>query len=589
MAEGINNSIAIAQRHYVKILKRDEPRSLLAFIVAVFNCQQKELLSYFEKIPEVTLKSDEESKKIIDIIVTKEKKKFFSDINLFIKLVEKMFLKQEFLTIGVEANYIDREYRDSYYSHYSELHSETSRYCYRLMFFSGILKNELNAVLVKDNENRLQKNFIGSMVIRPIKNAAIGRTLLDSCFWLDSGYIRRTEYHLYYAGLRLTVNAFPFSMQDQVTTTCAETTILNILDYYSNQYTDYRFLLPSEISEIVRQNHYDRVVPTLGLSYQNISRLLYKTGFSPKSYFTKANANVEQIRRFLAYYVESGMPVAIGLIDRTNKSEDIGHSIVCIGHGKCNKEFVKDYNWKNNQTSFFLNSIYSHSEFIVQDDTRIPYHCLVNVEANVFKYGEDEHLLSLECLVAPLYKRMYMDAQRAEDTINELFISDKFRPNKDYNIGDSKENPLIYRLFLASSRHFKQARIKGVADEWLKQIYNEITLPQFIWVCELYSKKGYEEGMALGEIVLDATYSGRNLSQSCLMINYPNKHLAKNQQHESLFVVKKNNNETTNNQANKEYEEDNVGEYDWVRINRSEVNIYPAYECNLHKIEFPVK
>lgn len=54
------------------------------------------------------------------------------------------------------------------------------------------------------------------------------------------------------------------------------------------------------------------------------------------------------------------------------------------------------------------------------------------------------------------------------------------------------------------------------------------------------------------------------------------------------LLFQKKNNETTNNQANKECERDNVGEYDWVRINRSEVNIYPAYKCNLHKIEFPM-
>lgn len=568
--EEIDEKFEIFQRHYIKSIDKNVSSQLLEFILSVFYFQQSDILDLIDEDVDEVLQDESKSKEVIDKLIHSKTPEKYSDITIFIKLINSFFEKQSSITFGIETYYIDREYRDSYYSHYSEWHLETSRYCWRLVLFSGNVCNLLDEISLNKNAvQKLQKRIMGTIVIRPIKNASIGRTLIDPYYLLSEVCVRRSKYRIYYSGIKFTIRAFPFSMQDRVTTSCAEVTLLNILDYYSNQYTDYQFLLPSQINNIIKKSHYDRVLPTSGLSYQNISRVLYKTGFSPKLYFVGMNVDSDKIRRLLSYYVESGMPVAIG-IDNGNS---YGHSIICIGHGKCDTSFAKI---KANQETIELpnkkivlaNSIYSYNNFIVQDDARLPYHSIINKENDYFKYPEDIGEFRLKCLVAPLYRRMYMDAQRAETTIMNILTS-IFSPVDDYKIGLNEDRPLIYRLFLASSRHFKQFRMKFVKDDWLNKLYREIALPQFVWVCELYNPEGFSDNKAFGEIVLDATYSGRNLLESCLLINYPNKHLAKDQYQVGMFF-------------DKDYNP--FGPYDWLICNHGEENIYPAYTYNLYQL-----
>ena len=595
-----NNEIKIRPRHFCTIVRKDNYSDLLKIILAVFSNQESQLWSLVlpkkkknkdkgkEKNEENALTEEDIKKSIINdsakagIVIDKIKKKreekppCLQDINIFIGIVEKLFVKYDVLTIGIEDKYIDREFRDSYYTHYSEWHLEVARYCKRLVLFFDNLLEKINMHTEGDCEN-LASNFIGTIVIRPVKNAAIGRSLLNPSCGLCIGYVRTGEYKITYRGLELKTDAFPFSMQDRTTTTCAEITLLNLLDYYSNQYSDYQFLLPSQISNTVKQIHFDRVLPTLGLSYQNISKVLYRTGFTPKMYWAKDNETLaynspSDTRRFLSYYMESGIPVAIGLKRDSLKQ----HSVVCIGHGICDKQFTdhkKGKIWKGDEKRYYCASFYSYSQFIVQDDTQIPYSIMTEVEPERFCFEDEKSVCTIECLAAPLYKKMYMDAQRAEATIKIIFDSNRLSPAAcctRMKIADSQDNPLIYRLFLASSRHFKQSRVKNIKNQWLKVLYAEVALPQFIWVCELYDKVGYEKDMAFGEIVLDATHSGTiNMLDSCLMINYPDRHMAKDQWDNSLFDVLDENKE-------------DIEGFDIIHYDIDDIYIYPSYSSNLN-------
>lgn len=362
------------------------------------------------------------------------------------------------------------------------------------------------------------------------------------------------------------INAFPFLTQDAITTTCAEVTLLNILDYYSNQYSDYKFLTPSDIDRIVKINNYDRTIPTAGLTYETISKILCESGFSPKFYFKNKNMETNDIKRFISYYVESGIPVAIGLNPKELKShrpKTIGHSVICVGHGECDFKLSHiQVNTANDSKIKYINSVDTYSNYIIQDDNKIPY-SLFEIEKNgILKYNEDE-CYTIDCFVVPLYKRMYMDAQKAENTINAILNSEKCFL---YDI-QPYDKPLIFRLFLASSRHFKYFRKNKVEDEVMNKIYQQTPLPQFIWVCELYTMEGYGEHMAIGEIILDATYSGQNLLDSMLMMNYRDHHIAKDTYFNSIFIYKDDFNNT-------------ISQWDeFVAENECK---YPSYTLNLN-------
>ena len=91
---------------------------------------------------------------------------------------------------------------------------------------------------------KLQKRFIGTVVIRPLREGKVGRSLINPYFVLGEKdtYLRFARYSATIYGMRLYVNAFPFSMQDGETTTCAEITILVLMDYFSRLFHNILFL-----------------------------------------------------------------------------------------------------------------------------------------------------------------------------------------------------------------------------------------------------------------------------------------------------------------------------------------------------------
>ena len=66
-------------------------------------------------------------------------------------------------------------------------------------------------------------------------------------------------------------------------------------------------------------------------------------------------------------------------------------------------------------------------------------------------------------------------------------------------------NPLILRLFLTTGRSFKKRlTARGMGARSVEEVYRNLPLPHFIWVCEI-SHTGIYPETVLGEIIWDAT------------------------------------------------------------------------------------
>lgn len=462
------------------------------------------------------------------------------------EILDKMFLQNDQLTIIIENNYVDRIYRDCYYSHFSGKHFEYNRYCKRILFFSGKQKDAIKSL----DADALNSSFLGSMVIKPIINGAIGKTLLSpKVFYSDNNmnnYVRVSEYKISFCGIYLKIKAFPYSMQDRETLSCAEVTILNIMDYYSNNYSDYKYILPSDIYNIISNSGFERPLPTTGMSYTMISKLLLEFGFFPKLYVANEGYTDEQIRRILSYYIESAIPVAVGLQYRAGYN----HSIVCIGHGdakedQLTKELYRTFETDDGTKSenlFIADTANSHNELIVMDDNIGPYssYQFCREEKNKLSTKKDSLLFGktlsngvdtsskILCIAVPLYKRMHMDAENARYICIEVLKDRKCSFKKYVQKGLGTEigtinSPIVMRLFLASSKKFLHERMKTLPNNHvLRKLYKTSYLPKFIWVCELFSISSYKNQEVLGEIILDATASAtEHASDSIISIFYP--------------------------------------------------------------------
>lgn len=474
-----------------------------------------------------------------DVVKINEVIEEFLDANKSFKILWGL-LKGKKFTAVIENNYVDRVYRDSYYIYYSKKHLDYKRNCKRILIFN----KTFDETFFNISSEELQTKFKGSIVIRPLDTGAVGRSLLDPFYFNlepEKAFIRKTEYRITAYGKQLTVKAFPYSMQDGETTTCAETTILNISDYYSQRYPDYRFILPSTISRISNNVRYQRPLPSQGLRFEVITKVFLETGFFPVSYFMKSK-NAIKLKHIMHYYIESGIPVAIGLGINANQK----HSIIGIGHGEFHVDKLGRTNdsIKNGEAGVLYISDTADivDQYCVMDDNQVPY-TMYPCKIEEPTTGKGEPVLKLndktiEYLMVPLSQRMLLVADDAYEICTKTLVNKDFGilakidevthkkiidPTSEYikNLG-SEENPLCIRLFMASSKNFKKARQRqymGTTSEML-DIYSETSFSRFIWVCELYTRATYPTH-AIGELVLDATANKEGMANSIIMIHYP--------------------------------------------------------------------
>ena len=440
-------------------------------------------------------------------------------------------------TVILEHYYVDKSFRDSYYRYFSSSHFNTDRSSRRLSFFQGLISEKelfdfnipcVSIQKVQEGYYKRKKKLIyyGSIVLNPVMTGAIGRTILDPrCLNLQRTvesptYMRLSKFKTHLYGRTLKVNAFPYRMQDGETTTCSEVTLLNLLDYYSNHYPDYRSALPGDVLDEEQRHSEQRVLPTRGMDYATMSKLMSYFGFFPRLYdisslespYVGSRVTKELIlNRWMYYYIESGIPVAVELGSR--KPNEAGHSVVCIGHGAINRKKIKEayiLGHQSDNNRVFLNSADFHDTYVVVDDN-VPVYNIRNYEE--LSLYEDYRI---KVLAVPLNRRMYLDAPDAETTVLAI-LDDERMGLENWNKKGylNKNEAVVMRFFLASSHSLKSFRVKTLPNDDLKAFYAYIPMPRFVWVCELYKVNEYldpkgetttDSLKAFGEIILDTTY-----------------------------------------------------------------------------------
>lgn len=468
-------------------------------------------------------------------------------------------------SVFIEMNYVDKVYRDIYYHHYASRHFSQPRNCIRLFFFDlscsdGIpmgLNRQTEEIELPLLEDGNCSHFVGVCVLQP--NGIIGRSYWNPHYFLTSGnYVRTSRFSGSVLGKRWTIRAFPYMMQDQEATTCAEVTVLNLIDYYSNSYTEYPCALLSDIELVEARHSADRIFPSRGMSYADVSRSLAQIGLAPIVYASHSSKLTHLfMRRYLYYYVESGIPFGIAV---ESGERGILHSMICIGHGPM------EYNWLEEQTVNYLskdkygndseeqlhqcwiaNSADAYCSFIVMDDNQTPYQTVKLTISHPHQWiypttNNNITAYAVDYLCVPLYKRVFLSADGAEELFCSILTSRMgfqaivYKQNIEdlyHTIGSEQNNPLIIRIFLASSRTFFAERIsmfhnisETEMDRHFETVYQNLYCPRFIWVCELYSKDLFHctNPQAIGEIVVDATARQTGNTDSLdgvILIHYP--------------------------------------------------------------------
>ena len=420
-------------------------------------------------------------------------------------------------TVFIEEGYVDSSYRDTYYRYYSSKYSDISRFCQRISIFRGKYeKADLVGVLDEESADRLQDDFVGIVVIRPTRFSPVGKILLDPAKLKirQTTFVRTTDFSVEIMGNMLTVNSYPMLKQDVEFMTCAEVSLWTIFQYYGVRYPEYRTVLPSEMSDVIDRSRTERILPSMGMGLSEKSSVLKAFGFQPLIIESDADA----FREMFHYYVESGIPVLL--------SKD-KHSLVCIGHGPPKWDMKPS---RRIEGVPILDSYCFYNEYVIMDDARLPFTLLPydldpkskddGAGAARKRRSSKKNAINPTAMVIPLYRRINMDAQSARFLCDELLRFILKRTGHIDITQFTRDDPLVCRLQLTTSRKYQHIRSKVEGSESL--IYIDTKFPKFVWLYEFSTKSLYKEGEILGEMVLDATASRTEGMDSLILFRYTN-------------------------------------------------------------------
>lgn len=391
--------------------------------------------------------------------------------------IQLLTLRPE-LRIVIETEYVDAVYRDTYYAYFATKLKPFRRFCVRFSFFENIFST-INEFLTLDDEI-LNNSYLGFLILRPL-GKCIGRNAISPKaknipFTIN---LCLAEIQSTCLGFKLKVKAFPHSSQDGEYMTCAETTTWALAEYFGNKYVIYNPLLPSKLFDTLKSHAIERLVPSQGLTIQQISMALIKLGFGCKVY----SSSSPRFKELFTCYIESGLPLAVAV-----GSGSIGHAIVCVGRKNLDRRQIIG---KANifGVDYFVWNI-SIDEFVFNDDNMPSY--------QVYGFNKPTPYLKgakIENFIVPLHKKIYLSAEHAID-ISHYFVANDFKSPSDS----------VIRTFLTSSRSYRDYIChNNDLPEKLKLAYLRIVLPKFIWVTEVSSRIDFDSNKVNSLILLDAT------------------------------------------------------------------------------------
>ena len=280
-------------------------------------------------------------------------------------------------------------------------------------------------------------------------------------------------------GVKLRVKAFPHSSQDGEFMTCAETTTWALAEYFGNKYVLYKPLLPSTLIESLQFHAVERLVPSQGLTIEQISMALSKQDFGCKMY-SSSNARFKEL---FTCYLESGLPLAVAV-----NGGNIGHAIVCIGRKDIDRRTILQKKTIFGIDYYVWNE--SIDEFVFNDDNKPCYQICSFSNPTPYFSG-----VNISHFIVPLHKKIYLAADQAIDIAN-FFVAKDFKCPSDS----------VIRTFLTSSRSYREyiCRNKDISSSF-KLAYLMIDLPKFIWVTEVSSRVDFDSNKVNSLILLDAT------------------------------------------------------------------------------------
>lgn len=415
----------------------------------------------------------------------------FPDSYDFSRIDNLLSKLKDTLVFYIESPYIDSHYRDTYYSYYASKFQDYERTCLRVHIFLEDVMND-----IEDDDER----YLGYFIVRPLPLHPLGRSFIaPAAFKNDSFLCCLCKQSINFMGFHLSVCAFPHIVQDEETHKCAESVVWMLLSYFGTKFCSYNTLLPSEIRRKIDSISKHRLLPSNGLTLEEITVCLNSTNHNCL-YYLFDDKTPDKVLYFIAMriYIESGMPFIVAYTDEHGAN----HVVLAVGHENIDFDAIHAKFTGYNDKCWHDVSAYE-KQLVFMDDN-FPQYVVDNSEGEISRYKPKMNY-KIRGFIVPTHRHMHMDALGAFKLMNTIF------DEKNTGLASLGNERWITRLFLTSGKSFKHSLIDdNVIDDEHRGYFLSMLLPKFIWVCELYDECSYKPNandvqVCSGILLLDAT------------------------------------------------------------------------------------
>jgi hypothetical protein len=472
----------------------------------------------------------------------------------------------------IEDNYTDKDYSADYQNFYAGAFKDYPRCTKRVHIFSEDVgawfdkpfAEQASDTPPPDGGKSLSDLYLGFVVVRPIRQGPIGRTVLKFPKLKDGLFVRpaaRADFNVHLLGTKLKVSGAPFIQQDRRIGACAQAAIWMAARAVHARHNHTHWHSIAEITELATtptdaELSLDLPAGSTGLNPIHMIRALKGMGHQPLfQYFgekKKADCNKDENEgsespatdpppaepaEVIFRYLDSGLPVIVGM---TSREDNIAHAIAAVGYvevtgARCRPGATYDT---------FVRA------FVVHDDQRGAYRYMPLTDADI-AHLPNAHLLKhgdkvltadkfISHIFVPLPSRVYLRAENADIVARDFLdqqvgapisnIADMASdPNAKQSIRDFhqriRDKNLVRRTYLTSAGRYRHHFAKGSLNEMIKSELITRQLPHFVWVTELMDPDAAQTAPGgprpiLGHIVINATSSG-DPDTDLLAAHYP--------------------------------------------------------------------
>jgi len=387
----------------------------------------------------------------------------------------------------VEQEYVDKDYRSTYYHYYAKKGREYRTDCVRLHFFDALVKFDAEALLLSTPDEKLDDHYFGYMVLRPTLHRTIGRTVLSPDIRRGArGFVITARHKVHLLGYTLHFSGFPSMDQHEDISVCSHAACWAILRHYSERFAQHREILLHGVTMLASRGDPGGLSPSDGLIEPEAERIFRAAGTYPVTE-RKDPDDPEPFYRHLLAYLESGFPLYL-------TSEEYEHALVCVGH-----------KWRD--TATVSQGEVGHAwdrveSVLVVDDHHLPY---LAVPAREDDIGDATYTLeNIDALVVALPEKIFFRVDQVERTAIAFF-----RKILGREMALPADEDLVVRYFVTTApglREYAQKNRSAFGNVLVNSIMRQ-RMAQFVWIVEFASVAQWNLGIITARAVMDATAS----------------------------------------------------------------------------------